>query len=72
MQPSNGFVVNTIFKINYPGSDSFVSNRKGGLNKRVGLAEFFVYYMKNRGEGGKFFCLLHEKQGEGVKISEIK
>ena len=29
------------------------------------MAEFFVYYIKNSGEGGKFFCLLHEKQGEG-------
>ena len=45
---------------------------RGGPNKRGGLADFFVYYMKNNGEGGKFFRLLHEKQGEGVKISEIK
>jgi hypothetical protein len=29
------------------------------------LAEFFVYYMKNSGEGGKLFRLLDEKQGEG-------
>ena len=53
MQPSNGFVVNTIFKINYPGSDaySFVSNRKGGLNKRVGLADFFIYYVHKKTAG---------------------
>ena len=30
-------------------------------NKRAGLAEFFVYYMKNYGYGD-FFHLLHEKQ----------
>ena len=47
-------------------------DKRGGPNKRGGLADFFVYYMKNNGEGGKFFRLLHEKQGEGVKISEIK
>jgi hypothetical protein len=35
-----------------------------------GEAEFFVYYMKNSGEGGKFFRLLHEKQGEGGIDSE--
>ena len=32
----------------------------------------FITYMKNSGEGGKIFLLLHEKQGVGVKISEIK
>ena len=37
----------------------------GGLN-------FFIYYMKNSGKGGNFFCLLQEKQGEGVKIYKIK
>ena len=47
-------------------------NRRGGPSKRGGLADFFIYYIKNSGEGGNFFCLLHEKQGEGVKISKIK
>ena len=49
-----------------------MSNKRGGPNKREGLADFFVYYMKNSGEGGNIFRLVHEKQGEGVKISEIK
>ena len=44
----------------------------GGPDKWVGLADFFVYHMKNNGEGAIFFCLLYKKQGEGVKISEIK
>ena len=26
---------------------------------------FSIYYMKSSGEGGTFFRLLHEKQGEG-------
>ena len=37
---------------------SLVPNISGGPNK-----DFFVYYMKNRGEGGQIFRLLHEKQG---------
>ena len=44
----------------------------GGPDKRGGLAYFFVYYMKNNGEGEMFFHLLQEKQEYGVKISEIK
>ena len=47
-------------------------NKRGGPNKRGGLADFFFYYMKNNGEMGNAFNLSHEKQGEGVKISEIK
>ena len=47
-------------------------NKRGGPNKQGGLADFFIYYMKNNREGGGIFCLLHEKQGEGFKISEIK
>jgi hypothetical protein len=49
-----------------------VLNRRGGPNKQGGLEDFFVYYMKNNGEGGKNYLLLHENQGEGVKISEIE
>ena len=40
-------------------------NTRGIPNKWGGLADFFVYYMKNSGEGGKIFRLLHEKPGEG-------
>ena len=36
-------------------------NKRGGPNKRVGWTSFFVYYMKNNGEGGQIFSLLHEK-----------
>ena len=43
-----------------------------GPNERGGLADFFIYYMKNNGEWGIFFRLLHKKQGDGVEISEIK
>ena len=48
-------------------------NKRGGLNKWGGLADFFLCLLheKPRG-GGNFFFLLHEKQGEGVKLSEIK
>ena len=46
-------------------------NKRGGPNKRGERADFFTYYMKNSGEGGNFFHLLHEKQGDGVKISII-
>ena len=45
---------------------------KGGPNKRGGWADFFIYYMKNSGQGGIFSRLLHKKQGEEVKISKIK
>ena len=31
----------------------------------VGWADSFVYYMKNSGEGGQIFRLLHEKQQAG-------
>ena len=41
---------------------------RGGPNKRGEWADFFTHYMKNSGKGGNFFCLLQEKQGEGVKI----
>ena len=34
---------------------SYVSNRRGGLNERLGLAEFFIYYKKNSGYGNFFF-----------------
>ena len=44
----------------------------GGPDKRGWSADFFVYYMKNNGEWGKIFQLLHEKQGQGVRISEFK
>ena len=47
-------------------------NKRGGPNKWGGLADFFIYDMKNSGEGGFFFRLLHEKQEEGVKIPKIK
>ena len=47
-------------------------DKKGGLNKRGGCADFFIDHVKNSGEGGNFFRLLHEKQGEGVKIYKIK
>jgi hypothetical protein len=47
-------------------------NKKGDPNKRVGWDDFFVYYIKNSVAGGNFFRLLHEKQGEGVKVSKIK
>jgi hypothetical protein len=49
-----------------------VLNKKGDPNKRVGWDDFFVYYIKNSVAGGNFFRLLHEKQGEGVKVSKIK
>ena len=47
-------------------------NKRGGPNKREGLADFFVYYMKNSGEGGNIFRLVDKKQGEIVKISKIE
>ena len=47
-------------------------NKRGGPNKPGGLADFLVYYMKNLGEGGNIFCLVHEKQGESDKISKIE
>ena len=47
-------------------------NKSGGSHKWGGLADFFIYYKKSNGEGGNFLRLLHQKQGEGVKISEIK
>ena len=45
---------------------------RGGPNKRGGQEDFFVYHMKNSGEGEQIFRLLHEKQGEcGIFFSEI-
>ena len=44
---------------------------RGGPNKRGGREDFFVYHMKNSGEGEQIFRLLHEKQGEGGLFSEI-
>ena len=46
-------------------------NKRGGPNKQGGLVNFFVYYMKNNGEGVKFLCLLHEKQGEVSKFLKL-
>ena len=36
------------------------------LSNKWGVWEdFFIYYMKNNGNGGQIAWLLHEKQGEG-------
>ena len=45
-------------------------NRRGGPNKRGGLEDFFVYYIKNNGEGGNFFRLLHENKGKFLKLNK--
>jgi hypothetical protein len=49
-----------------------VLNKRGGPKMRGGWADFFISYMKNSREGGKFFHLLQEKQREEIKISKIK
>ena len=45
-------------------SNWLAAHTRGAPNKRGGWADFFIYYMKNRGEGF-FFHLLQDKQGEG-------
>ena len=40
------------------------------MNKRVGLAELFIYYKKNKDLGGFVFILLHEKKKVNGKILE--
>ena len=42
-------------------------NKRGGPNKREGRADFCIYYMKNGGEDGIFFRLLHEKTRGGCQ-----
>ena len=38
---------------------------RGGPNKRGGREDFFVYHMKNSGEGEQIFRLLHKKTRGG-------
>ena len=54
----------SISKGSYRLLSMYVSNKRGGPKKQGGLVEQW-----GRGEN---FLLLHEKQGEVVKISEIE
>ena len=40
-------------------------NKRAHPNKRAGRENFFIYYIKNRVQGGKICHLLHEKLLQG-------
>jgi hypothetical protein len=47
-------------------------NKRAHPNKRAGKENFFIYYMKNRVQGGKICHLLHEKLLQvGLFFSEM-
>jgi hypothetical protein len=48
-----------------------VLNRRGGLNKWGGLADFLVYYMKNNGEGENFSVYYLENKGRVSKFLKL-
>jgi hypothetical protein len=48
-----------------------VLNKRGGPNKRGGLADFFVYYMKNNGEGENFSVYYMKNKGRVSKFLKL-
>ena len=49
----------------HAGTYSDLLNKRAHPNKRAGRDNFFIYYMKNRVQGGKICHLLHEKLLQG-------